>query len=75
MSETIVLALEKIYTNMSIGADLNLEYMNRLNEYARIHGFKLAGFRSFDLPLPEGVWQRVVAARKTAARDREPVSL
>lgn len=74
MSETIILALEKIYANTSIGADLNLEYMNQLKNYAVVHGFKLAGFRSFDLPLPESVWQRVVAARSSLVNSSEPVS-
>lgn len=75
MSETMILALEKIYANTSIGADLNLEYMNQLKEYAAAHGFKLAGFRSFDLPLPVSVWERVVAARKSIVNSTEPVSI
>jgi len=74
MSETIILALEKIYANTSIGADLNLEYMNQLKEYAAVHGFRLAGFRSFDLPLPDSVWQRVVAARESLMKS-EPMSI
>lgn len=64
MSETIMLALDHNYTNTSIGADLNIEYMNQLRECAKRHGFKLAGFRSFDLPLPGYVWDQVVAARE-----------
>lgn len=64
MSETIMLALDRNYTNTSIGADLNIAYMNELRECAERHGFRLAGFRSFDLPLPESVWEQVVAARQ-----------
>ena len=56
MSETIMLALDRNYTNTGIGADLNIAYMNELRECAERHGFRLAGFRSFDLPLPESVW-------------------
>src|SRR5690606_39231032 len=63
MSETIILALEKIYANTSIGADLNLEYMNQLKEYAAVHGFRLAGFRRFDLSPPDSWWERVVAGQ------------
>ena len=35
MSETIMLALDHNYTNTSIGADLNIEYMNQLRECAK----------------------------------------
>lgn len=63
MSETIMLALEHHYENTSIGADLNIDYLNYLQDLATTHGFELAGFRSFDLPLPEEQWERVVNAR------------
>jgi len=68
MSETIMLALEHLYENASIGADLNIDFMNELKVYAQNHGFKLAGFRSFDQPLAPDVWERVVAARQYVAK-------
>ncbi len=63
MSETMILALENYYENTSIGADLNIEYLNKINEFAALHGFGLAGLRSFDLPLTESIWKRVAVAR------------
>lgn len=66
MSETMMLALEQLYENTSIGADLNIDYLNQLKTYAAIHGFRLAGFRSFDSPLPKSTWDKVAAARNHA---------
>ncbi len=57
MSETFILGLEKEYRNMSLGTDLNLKDMNYIQEKADKHGFKLAGFRSFDRPLSEKKWE------------------
>ncbi len=72
MSETMMLGLEHLYENTSIGADLNLDHLNRLRKLATVHGFKLAGFRSFDLPLSEDIWQRVVETRrKTVVNERK----
>lgn len=64
MSETIILGLEHKYENTSIGADLNIDYLNELRNYADLHGFKIAGFRSFDAPLSQDIWERVVQERK-----------
>lgn len=61
-----MLALEQHYENTSIGADLNIDYLNRLKTYAAVHGFRLAGFRSFDSPLSESTWNRVAEARNHA---------
>mgnify|MGYP000862497152 CR=1 FL=1 len=51
MSETMMLALEQRYENASLGADLNIEFIQYMGRLARIHGFRLAGLRSFDRPL------------------------
>ncbi len=59
MSETMMLALEKRYENVSIGADLNLDFLQEMRRLADKQGFRLAGFRSFDSPLDESVWERV----------------
>lgn len=63
MSETMLLALEKRYENTSIGADLNIGYLNQLKDSAELHGFKLGGFRSFDAPLSDDAWNLVVETR------------
>lgn len=63
MAETMMLALEHHYTDMSLGADLRLDNMLYLRQLAAKHGFELAQLRSFDRPLSEKDWLRVVSAR------------
>lgn len=67
MAETMMLALEHHYTDMSLGADLRLENMLYLRRLAAKHGFELAQLRSFDRPLREEEWEQVVAARTRLA--------
>ena len=64
MSETMMLALEKRYENASIGADLNLDHLQTMRELAEKQGFRLAGFRNFDRPLDDSVWERVKRLRQ-----------
>jgi len=51
MAETIILALEGRYENYSLGSNLDVEKVLEISRLARKHGFKLAGFRSFDKAL------------------------
>jgi len=64
MSETIMLALDKHYKHISIGADLSLEHLEYVRKLASKQGFELAGYRNFDRPLPAETWDRVKALRK-----------
>ncbi|SNT05567.1 Predicted amino acid dehydrogenase [Anaerovirgula multivorans] len=48
MAETMILALEKRYDNFSLGRDIHIEKVDEINKLAKKHGFKLAGFRSFE---------------------------
>lgn len=64
MSETIMLALDQNYQHHSLGVDINMETIEYTRQMAEKHGFKLAGFRSFDRPLSQEAWDKVVAARK-----------
>jgi predicted amino acid dehydrogenase len=48
MSETILLALEKRYECYSLGRKISIEKIEEIGKLAKKHGFKLAGFRSFD---------------------------
>jgi fatty aldehyde-generating acyl-ACP reductase len=53
MAETMILALEGRYESFSLGKDIDLE---RVEEIARLgdqHGFRLAGFRSFERTVTE----------------------
>ncbi|MBI2267714.1 MAG: shikimate dehydrogenase [Armatimonadetes bacterium] len=53
MSETMILALEKRYENYSMGRGIDIEKVLEISELARKHGFKLAGFRSFERPITD----------------------
>ena len=48
MAETMILALEEKYEDYSIGKELSLEKVIEISQLAKKHGFKLAGFRSFE---------------------------
>lgn len=48
MSETMMLALEGRYENFTLGKDVSLEQVEEITRIANKHGFKLAGFRSFE---------------------------
>lgn len=63
MSETIMLALEHHYEHFGLGTDINASTVAQTRKLAEKHGFKLAGFRSFDRPLSEKNWEAVMKAR------------
>ncbi len=65
MTETFMLAMEGLYRNTSIGASgITLDTMLLTRRLAEKHGFRLANFKSFGLPLEEEAWERVLKARK-----------
>lgn len=64
MAETIMLALEHHYQDISLGSDLSLSNMMYFRGLAAKHGFELAQLRSFEQPLSEQEWERIVKARK-----------
>ncbi len=74
MAETMMLALEHHYTDMSLGADLRLDNMLYLRQLAAKHGFELAQLRSFDKPLSEEEWQQVVEARSRVINSSKAVA-
>jgi predicted amino acid dehydrogenase len=53
MAETIILALEGRYESFSLGRDLSVEQVHEIAALAAKHGFKLAGFRSFERQVTE----------------------
>ncbi|QNO14834.1 shikimate dehydrogenase [Alkalicella caledoniensis] len=53
MAETMILSLEKKYENFTLGRDLSIEQLDEISSLAAKHGFKLAGFRSFERALTE----------------------
>lgn len=48
MAETMILALEGRYENFTLGRDLTTKQIEKISQLAVKHGFKLAGFRSFE---------------------------
>lgn len=73
MAETMMLALEHQYRHTSIGTDIPLESILHFRDLAAKHGFRLADLRSFDLPLTEEEWERVLHVRKRL-RDQQASS-
>lgn len=67
MSETIMLALEHHYEHFGLGIDINAHTVAHTRKLAEKHGFQLAGFRSFDRPLSEESWEKVIKARMRAS--------
>lgn len=48
MAETMILALEQRYENFTLGRELTVKQVETIDQLARKHGFRLAGFRSFE---------------------------
>lgn len=64
MAETMMLALEQHYKHYSLGSSgVNLESILQTRYWAAEHGFKLANFRSFNRPLSDESWQRLLEYR------------
>ena len=63
MSETMMLGLEHHYEHFGLGVDINAATIAYTRKLAEKHGFNLAGFRSFDRPLSEEAWKKVIKAR------------
>lgn len=51
MAETMILALEKRYENFSLGRELAVRQVETIKRLGTKHGFRLAGFRSFERPI------------------------
>lgn len=65
MAETIILALEERYESFSLGRDLSLERVREIAGLAAKHGFRLAGFRSFERQVTQ---EYIEGVKKAAGR-------
>jgi len=65
MAETMILALEGKIENFTLGRELTVEQVDTINRLAVKHGFRVAGFRSFELPVSD---EKVAAIRKRAGK-------
>ena len=67
MAETMILALEERYESYSLGRDLSLDRVKEIAALAGKHGFKLAGFRSFERQVTQ---KYIEGVRMAAGRTR-----
>ena len=65
MSETMMLALEGRYENFTLGKEVSVEQVEEINRIAKKHGFKLAGFRSFEKAVTD---EQIEQIKKNAGR-------
>lgn len=68
MSETMLLALEDRAESFTVGKDVSLDQVEETSRLADKHGFRLAGFRSFERAVSEEAIQRVRHARGAPVR-------
>jgi fatty aldehyde-generating acyl-ACP reductase len=68
MAETMILALEGRYEDYTIGKNITVGQVTEMAEMAERHGFKLAGFRSFERALTA---DKIAATKAAALRSRE----
>jgi fatty aldehyde-generating acyl-ACP reductase len=61
MSETMMLALEGRYESYTLGKNVSVEQVREITRLAARHGFKLAGFRSFEKAVTEEQIERIRA--------------
>ncbi|AEG58550.1 shikimate 5-dehydrogenase [Desulforamulus ruminis] len=59
MAETMILALEGRLESYTLGRDLTLKQVEEMHKLGRKHGFKLAGWRSFEKPVTEEEIHRI----------------
>lgn len=65
MSETMMLALDQRYECFTLGKDVSVKQVDEISEIAIRHGFKLAGFRSFEKAVDR---EMIESVRRNAAR-------
>ncbi|MFQ3611069.1 MAG: shikimate dehydrogenase [Fimbriimonadales bacterium] len=68
MSETMMLALEGRIENFTLGKEVTLRQVEETQAMARKHGFRLAGFRSFERALTD---EEIATIRANAERHRQ----
>ncbi len=74
MSETMMLALEGRIESFTLGKEVSLQQVETTQQLAQKHGFRLAGFRSFERAISEEEIARIREnARRKGARTYSPV--
>ena len=67
MSETIMLALDGRYESFTLGKTVSVEQVETTQQLAAKHGFKLAGFRSFEKAVTD---EQIARVRLAAGRSK-----
>lgn len=68
MAEPMILALEKKYESYTLGRELTVKQVEKINRLAQKHGFKVAGFRSFEKAVTE---EEIAMIRENARNKAE----
>jgi predicted amino acid dehydrogenase len=68
MAETMALALEGRYEDYTIGKDIQESQAQEIGTIAERHGFRLAGFRSFEAEVSQA---EIAAVRERASVNRK----
>ena len=71
MSETMMLALEGRYESFTLGKSVTVAQVDQTTMLAKKHGFKLAGYRSFE----KAVTEASIARTRASAERRRAASL
>jgi predicted amino acid dehydrogenase len=72
MAETMILTLEGRFENYSLGRRIEIEKVMEIQSLAKKHGFKLAGFRSFNAPVTQEDIDRI---KSNVKKERETAQL
>lgn len=67
MAETMALALEGRYEDYTVGKDIEISRAQEISQIASKHGFRLAGFRSFEHEVSA---ETIAAVRERAVENR-----
>lgn len=67
MSETMMLALEGRYESYTLGKDVSVAQVTEISTLAKKHGFKLAGYRSFEKEVTE---ETIETVKRNAKKKR-----
>ncbi|MBS4024664.1 MAG: shikimate dehydrogenase [Clostridia bacterium] len=74
MAETMILTLEKRFESFTLGRELTVNQVEEISRLAAKHGFKLAGFRSFERAVSD---EHITSIKKRAGeklRRLNPIS-
>ena len=70
MAETMVLAMEGRYESFTLGREITAKQVQEIEAMADKHGFRLAGFRSFERAVTPEQIERVRARARQSRESR-----